>query len=695
MLVHDLMREVTVTFPIHMKLREAAVIISERGNDGAIVLDDSGSLVGIITKSHLIKAIADKTFEDATVGAVMTREVFTLTDSMNLSKLQNMSEIHKYSLYPVMSKDNRPVGLISRTDLVKYLSERSLFLAEEMRAILDSLHSGVIAVNDEGLVMLFNQGAEALLGTSAENAIGRPMHELLANSGLYRVLNSGKAELNQRQNIGNCQILTNRTPIKQGSKIVGAVASFQDITELENVAAQLEDVQSLKSTLESAMESIFEGVVVVDKAGFITMLNRAYCEFLGVDAKEVIGKHVTEVIENTRMHIVAQTGKTEVAEIQQIRDSTTVVTRIPIIKDGETVGAVGKVMFKDIKDLKMLVTKFSRLQSELEYYKEELRKFQVGNYTLENIIGKSEKIEWLKSIASKAGRGTSTVLVLGESGTGKELFAHAIHNASLRRHGPFIKVNCAAVPENLLESELFGYEEGAFTGARKGGKPGKFELANGGTIFLDEIGDMTMAMQAKLLRVLQEREIDRVGGTKSIKIDLRVIAATNRDLDAMIEKGEFRQDLYYRLNVITLQIPPLRERVDDIPILSKALLHKINMQMNCHVEEISPEAMELLQQYPWPGNIREMENVLERAVNLMDDELCILPEHLPPHLRKRHKPRDSEDSAKDLTEARYEAEKQAIIKALEAAGGNRTKAAKMLGVHRSGLYQKLQKYNLD
>lgn len=694
MLVRALMHKIPVTFTEQMKLREAAVIINEQGIDGAIVVDDTGALTGIITKSHLIKAIAESDFDQISVSEVMTRDVFILADSMNLSRQPPMSEIHKYSLYPVVDADNKPVGMMSRTDLVKYLSDHALFLAEELRTVLDSLHSGVIAINESGLVMLFNQRAEAITGFSAADAIGRPLHEILSGSELHRVLQTGLPELNQKQNIGKCQLLTNRTPIKQGSRIVGAVASFQDITDLENVAAQLEDVQSLKSTLESALESIVEGVVVVDKDGYITMLNRAYCEFLDVDVKDVIGKHVTEVIENTRMHIVAQTGKSEVAEMQQIRGSNAVVTRIPIIKNGEMVGAVGKVLFEDIKDLKMLAKKFSNLQSELEYYKEELRKAQGGNYTLENIIGTSEKIEWLKSIALKAARSTSTVLVLGESGTGKELFTHAIHNASLRRHAPFIKVNCAAVPENLLESELFGYDEGAFTGARKGGKPGKFELANGGTIFLDEIGDMTLGMQAKLLRVLQEREIERVGGTKSVKVDLRVVAATNRDLEDMIKTGAFRQDLYYRLNVITLQIPPLRERSEDIPVLSRTLLAKINAQLNCEVEGIAPEAMTLLLQYRWPGNIRELENALERAVNLMDDGPLILPEHLPPQLRKSYKAKENDDYAKDLTEAKNDAEKQAIIKALEAAGGNRTKAAKILGVHRSGLYQKLQKYNL-
>ena len=276
------------------------------------------------------------------------------------------------------------------------------------------------------------------------------------------------------------------------------------------------------------------------------------------------------------------------------------------------------------------------------------------------------------------------------------MFAQAIHYASNRRHGPFIKINCASIPENLLESELFGYEEGAFTGARKGGKPGKFELANGGTIFLDEIGDMSMPMQAKLLRVLQEREVERVGGTKTSSVDVRVIAATNQDLETMMSQGTFRQDLYYRLNVIALHVPPLRERREDLPELCEALLRKVNRTLQFDVDGVSREAMELLMQYDWPGNVRELENVLERSVNLMDEVGDILPEHLPPTMRRpATKPAlSNQEETKELAGIMEEAEKQAIYKALETAGGNRSQAAKILGIHRSGFYQKLSKYQI-
>ncbi len=566
-----------------------------------------------------------------------------------------------------------------------------------MRVVLDSVCNGVVVVNSRGIITFFNTAAERISSLNAETVIGKMVDDAIPNTGLLRVMKTGVAEINQRQNVGKCEILTSRTPIIKDKILVGAVAIFQDITEFNEVVTQLEDIKRLKSTLESILESLQEGIVVVDKAGYITMMNKAYGEFLALDTNAVVGKHVADVIPNTRMHFVAQEGKAEVTDIQKIQNNTCVVTRIPIVKDGEVIGAVGNVVFKDIKELKSLAGKIRKLESELEYYKEELYKAYGGKYTFDNIVGNSDKMKWLREVAAKAARGTSTVLILGESGTGKELFAHAVHNASQRRHGPFIKVNCAALPEQLLEAELFGYEEGAFTGARKGGKPGKFELANGGTIFLDEIGEMPLAMQVKLLRVLQERELERLGGTKTTKLDIRIIAATNRDLETMIADNQFRQDLYYRLNIFTLNIPPLRDRIEDIPVLCEMLLNKINNQVEHWVEGITPEALALLMQYNWPGNVRELENVLERTINLMDDEIMIAPEHLPHIVKKATKAKDEMTLAAnshDLADIKEDAEKQAIMRALTAAGGNKSKAARILGIHRSGFYQKLQKYGL-
>ena len=698
MKVRDLMSRKLITLNAGVFLSDAAQIFFENNIDGAPVTDDDGMLIGLLTKTHLIQSIAQQNDIAAQrVCDVMTSNVFSLKDTMLVQELQQNNLIFKYGRFPVVNAHNQPIGFVTRTDLVRYLSEKSLSMAEEFEAVLHSASNGVMAINAAGIVTIFNPAAQVITGMKAENVVGRSINDVMPDAaGLMNVLQTGVVQLNQKIQFGNSQIITKRSPIVKNNKIVGAVAIFQDVTELQKIASELEEVKNLKSTLDSIVNSIFDCIVVVNKNGYVTMMNDAYGEFLNTDPKKAVGKHITDVIENTRMHIVAQTGKAEICDMQKIGEHNTVVTRIPIVKDGEVTGAVGKMVFRDVKDLRVLARKLTSLQSELEYYKEELQKVQGGKYTIESIIGSGEKIQWLKMIALRAAKGQSTVLVTGESGTGKELFAQAIHYASNRRHGPFIKINCASIPETLLESELFGYEEGAFTGARKGGKPGKFELANGGTIFLDEIGDMSMPMQAKLLRVLQEREVERVGGTKTSSVDVRVIAATNQDLETMMSQGTFRQDLYYRLNIIALHIPPLRERREDLPELCEALLRKVNRTLQFDVDGVSREAMELLMQYDWPGNVRELENVLERSVNLMDEVGDILPEHLPPTMRRpATKPAlSNQEETKELAGIMEEAEKQAIYKALETAGGNRSQAAKILGIHRSGFYQKLSKYQI-
>lgn len=331
------------------------------------------------------------------------------------------------------------------------------------------------------------------------------------------------------------------------------------------------------------------------------------------------------------------------------------------------------------------------LENKLTLYKNELEILQQNLSPLEAIQGVSPQIKELKERAARVARGEANVLLLGESGTGKELFARAIHQASPRRQEPLIKINCAAIPENLLEAELFGYDEGAFTGAARGGKPGKFELADGGTIFLDEIGDLPLSMQPKLLRALQERSFERVGGRRTIKVDVRIIAATNKDLPSLVREGKFRLDLYYRLAVITLQIPPLRERPMDLVPLCQMLLQKFNSRYGLDIEGISEEVQELFQRYSWPGNVRELENVLEHAFNFLEPgEKTIKLHHLPPYVYRGDHP-----GGLQLKEAVAQAEQEAIKKALLAAGGNKQEAARLLGIHPSGLYQKIKKYNLE
>lgn len=463
----------------------------------------------------------------------------------------------------------------------------------------------------------------------------------------------------------------------------------------ENQAVQYE-LTKLKQSLDvmkDILDHEYQGMVLVDADGRIVKFN--YEKLLGIKEKDVIGKHVDEVIDNTRLHIVIKTGKKEVNDVQKIQGKDMIATRIPIIKDGKILGAIGSVTFKDVRELKSLVHRIETYQKSVDKYKGEIRMMHEANYSFDHIISQNKRMEHLKEVAKIAAESNSTVLIQGESGTGKEYFAHGIHKASYRRYGSFVRINCAAIPKELLEAELFGYEEGAFTGARKEGKLGKLEIANGGTVLLDEIGTMPLEMQAKLLRVLEEREFERIGGTERIGLDIRVIASTNEELEEAIVKGKFRKDLYYRLNVIRLNIPPLRDRRDDIPLLSKHMIDDLSNKFGIESKEIACETMDIFQNYNWPGNVRELRNIIESALHLVKGNI-ICPENLPDYLIQNAKVgQKSAEEGLLLKDIVARAEIKAIREALEKTNGNRTEAAKRLGIHRTALYKKIEAYGLN
>lgn len=332
----------------------------------------------------------------------------------------------------------------------------------------------------------------------------------------------------------------------------------------------------------------------------------------------------------------------------------------------------------------------------------EVKKFQSASYCFEDIIGESEVLAKTKSMAKFVADGVSSILIYGETGTGKELFAQSVHNASERRYRPFVALNCGALPASLIESNLFGYEEGAFTGAKKGGSPGAFEQADGGTIFLDEISEMEIGLQTKLLRVLQEREVVRVGGFKAQKIDVRVIASTNKELNDLIADGKFRQDLFYRLNVVQLKIPSLRERVGDIVLLARYFIHKFASSFGKPIEDIDIGTLKILQNHPWPGNVRELQNCIESAMNMVREESILLPEHLPLYLRQGQRALKKSvvvveigNEKLSLKEALSGAEKLIIQKALEMAKYKKVKAARILGISTATLWRKLTEYGIE
>jgi len=459
----------------------------------------------------------------------------------------------------------------------------------------------------------------------------------------------------------------------------------------------MSDLLGKREIIDCALESI-PGVVVTDVKGRIAYIDDFYANILGIDRHESIGKMVTEIIPGTRLHIVAETGQAEMAAIFRLKNGETIlVNRYPIKKNGTVIGVVAFGTLSKVTDLNTIATieNVQRLSQELNQYKSELHSLRGAKYSLEQIIGTTPNLIKIKELITKVAQTRSTVLITGETGTGKELVAHAIHQLSPRNHQSFVRVNCAAIPNDLLESELFGYEEGAFTGAKKGGKLGKFELANHGTLLLDEIHQMPVCLQSKLLRVIQEKEVEKVGSIIPIGVDVRLIFISNENLLNLVNRGEFREDLYYRINVVPIEVPPLRARLGDIPFLVNHLIKKINKDLGLNILGIDRNVLEVFSAYHWPGNIRELEHLLERAANIaLHGKLG--PEHFENLVLRMQNGNAllEKDGSSCLAMAREKAEKEAIIQILSQANGNITMASHILKIHRSVLYDKLKKYGI-
>lgn len=565
--------------------------------------------------------------------------------------------------------------------------------------LIDNPSMGYIIIDTDTRVTHINQTYLNALGKRRKEVIGRPITEITPDSRLPEVLATGKIDTVDVWTVNDHNMLVNRFPIKSNGKIVGAIGHtlVLDTSVHQFLMDKLQETDGV--IFEGLIENPHTGYLTVDKHGYVTFINKTMLEAFNLKESEVVGKYILDVIPNSKLPEILATGRTDRADIFTISPGRDIlVDRLPIKKNGQIIGAIAHSVVMDMSEVKHLIQKLQDTQQELSIYKDAVCSFYRAKWRFENLIGQNYEFTNIVTMAKQFSRTSSTLLITGESGTGKELFAQAIHNASPRCNGPFIRINCAALPENLLESELFGYADGAFTGAKKGGKPGKFELANGGTIFLDEIGDMPMSMQTKLLTVLQEKVIERVGGTTPIQINARIIAATNRDLEEMVRNHEFRDDLYYRLNVVQLKLPPLRKRMDDLPMLTEDLIKRLNVKLETSIEGISDKAMQVLLNYNWPGNIRELENLLERAINLahMNNRTLIEPVDFPSLYNSAGQLNTLEsDESKTLPERIDDLEKQLIIQALDKTNGNKTQAAKLLGIHTSALYRKLNKYNLD
>lgn len=496
--------------------------------------------------------------------------------------------------------------------------------------IFTSMAAGLVVTDAKDRVVVFNPAAERLFRLPAPAALGRPIGEFWPEAAAASV-RTNREPATRRQALPGGAVIATCTPILLEGETRGTVTLLEDISHVEELAGELRAVKELKERLQLVLDTVHDGISVVDKEGTITYVNPAYEEIAGRRRAELIGKSVFALSPQGVRARVLRSGEKVLGALTRKANGRTLVANVsPIYVEGEICGAVSVV--KDVSEVERLAEHLHKVLARAEYLEQELTRTQELPAAFAGIIGRSGALREALAVAQKAAASTSTVLIRGESGTGKELVARALHAASPRSGRPFVRVNCAAIPAPLLESELFGHEKGAFTGAWQR-RHGRFELADGGSIFLDEIGDMEPAMQAKLLRVLQEREFERVGGETTIRVDVRIIAATNRNLEEMVRTGRFREDLYWRLNVIPIFLPPLRERREDIPRLAEYFLAKLAGRLGKKVQGITAQALACLEQYAWPGNVRELENVIERAVNLAEGA-TVTAADLPAYVRE-------------------------------------------------------------
>ncbi len=690
-------------------LQSAVNLLRNSRRDGLPVLHEDGSLAGIFTKTNLYDALISNNSLDSAVSRFYNRNVVKISKDLTYSEVIEAVRRIPVGTGVVVDACDRVVGLFTKVELITALFKEERLLNTRLNAMCQAMHNAIVSVDETGRINFINRSAGQLFSINHDQVQGKPLDEILPGLEIGKVLETGLVEIGANYTVGETTTMVNKTPLLDNGRVVGAIAIFQDITELESIAEEMGTVKRLNRTLQTVLDIGYDALVVVDEQGSVILVNRTFLDFVRLEEEAVMFRPVSEVLQNSRLHVVVKTGIPELNDIQFIDGKPYVVSRLPIVRDQQVIGAVGKISFRRVDELRELATRLETMDSRLAHFQEELKKarYRERPFHFEDIITINPAMQALIWEARQAAQGLSTVLISGESGVGKELMAQAIHQDSQRSSAPFVKVNCAAIPENLLESEFFGYAEGAFTGASKSGKEGLLDRADGGTLFLDEIGDMPLSLQGKLLRVLQDQAYERVGDTATIRVNIRFLAATNQDLESKVKDGSFRKDLFYRLNVIPIPIPPLKDRVEDIKPLVYAFLGKYNKIFGMQVGDITREAMAALRSYSWPGNIRELENVIERAMNFSVDQVIGL-EHLPPQLRtgsgpgslnaghgslpRRETPATGMPAYRREREAR---ERETIAKALQQAEGNKSEAARILGISRSWLYRKISGLGLE
>ncbi|PKM78064.1 MAG: AAA family ATPase [Firmicutes bacterium HGW-Firmicutes-15] len=691
-------REIMTTDPLtltpNQTVGEVVSIFMDNKIDGAPVLDENGKLIGLFTKSHIYRAINNRMNLETRVEELMTRDILTGLPDDEFGEVVNPT----VPRLPVVDEDGKVVGIITRGDIAKAFFNSYSNISLEYDTIINSAYNMIVSVDEKGIIKIWNSAAEKLLGRKADDVIGKSILEVLPTSDLMDIIQTGKVEPLKKVKLNDRFFLSNRSPIKKDGKIIGAVAVLQDISEMDKMSKELNYVKELNNELDAIVESSYDGLFITDGKGITLRYNKAFENLTGIDAHEYLGKSV-EVIKRDGIisdpvtcYVLEQ--KKSITKMQESKTGKlTLTTGNPVMdNNGNIIRVVCNV--RDITELNLLRQKLEQVEGLSQHYESQIRTLKMQYIGSEKMVFNSTKMRNLINMVIRLAAVDSTILITGESGTGKELIAETIHSSSSRNGKPLIKVNCGAIPENLLESELFGYEGGAFTGAKKEGKPGYIELASGGTLFLDEIGEVPLNLQVKLLRFLQSKEIIRVGGGSYSNIDVRIVTATNRDLLEMVRKKMFREDLYYRLNVVPINTPPLRDRKEDIPALVAHFIQLFNRKYKMN-KRISPGVVDIFMQYDWPGNVRELENLIERLVVITPSDI-LSREDLSSHLGETVGVSSSciiVSGIIPLRDAIESVEKQLIEKVYSKYQTTR-QMAKELEVNASTIVRKAAKYHI-
>lgn len=670
---------------------DALALMKEKKVDGLPLLNEQGHLLGMVSKEQILEkdlgqvSAGDKAVDYVTARFLPIKEEALVEDVWDLN----------FDIFPVFNNQEEITGVVSKYALGQAYFQITYHRRQELEAVFNSTHNGIVAINKQGIITSLNPAAEKPTRSTRSEAVGRFLNEVVIPTGLLDVVRTGTPEFGVKFKVGKRQYITNRAPIIMDGEVIGAVGVFQDVSELELISNELRSVIELKDELTTIVHSSSEGIVICDSRGVILRCNPAVERILGISRENLIGKKYSELMERGAItkniiHLVKkQGGPVSILESPTVEHSLIISGNPVFDEDGEITKLV--INIRDMTELRGLQEALEKSNQLSEQYQSEIAQMRTQFVPSKEIEFRSDVMRKVFDLALRVSQVESPLVLIGESGVGKGEIARFVHLHSERKAGPFLKLDCSSLSEQVLEMELFGHVAGASNGANNKDKPGLFELANLGTIYLEEIGELSPGIQAKLLRVFQDKEVMPLGGRQAVPVDVRVIATTQLPLNEQVNKGSFREELFFHLNVVPIKVPPLRERREDVVPLLHYYLNHYNSRYSLQ-KEFSPEAVNYLINYEWLGNVREVANVVERLVVTAKGKVITTEEvDMAIFMKEPETGRTVTVSGIIPLKDAIEEVEQLLVNLAMAKYRTTVKAAEALGVNQSTVVRKLKK----